>query len=78
MNNFAADITAITYKEVAAFWGMNEDAAMKRTNLIRSLLGKKRFQRLTKAQYCKAEDISIDEFNQVYNERMNNLQKKNA
>lgn len=78
MKDFASDVMQISYKEIMIFWGITEDAARKRLNLIRSSLGKNRFQRLSKIQYCKAEDITLEEFNQVYNQRMNLPYKKTA
>jgi len=76
MTNFAASITIISYKEIMIFWGITQDAAEKRLYLIRCSLGKKIFQKLTKPQYCKAEDITTDEFDQAYNTYMNNLHKR--
>lgn len=62
MQNIRAEIVNVTYKEVAIFWNLSTDAAHKRISFIRSLLNKKKFQKLTIYQYCKAEDISTDEF----------------
>ena len=62
MQNIRAEIVNVTYKEVQILWNLSAMAAQKRLNLIRSLLNKDRMHKLTPYQYCKAEDISIDEF----------------
>lgn len=76
MNDFASDITHITYKEVQILWGMNPQAAANRLCVIRSMLKKSRMQRLTVLQYCNAEGISTDEFYQAINKYYSRIHKK--
>lgn len=76
MNDFAREITHITYKEVMVLWGMQAQAAANRLCTIRSMLNKSRMQRLTVLQYCNAEGISTDEFYQAINNYYSRIQKK--
>ena len=76
MIDFAKEIKQVTYKEVAIVWGSSLTAAANRLAVIRKTLNKKKFHRLTIVQYCKAEDISIDEFTTAINGYYQNLQKK--
>ena len=52
----------VTYKEVMQLWNISKESANKRLTTIRSVLKKKRWQKLTVGQFCKAEDISEEEF----------------
>lgn len=56
------NIVDVTYKEVMQLWRLNKECAVQRLTVIRKNLGKKRVHKLTVFQYCKAEDISIEEF----------------
>lgn len=76
MTDFASEITFVTYKEVAILWNMQPQSAANRLCNIRTALNKSRMHRLTVQQYCIAEDISIDEFNQAINRYYNDLHKK--
>jgi ribosome-interacting GTPase 1 len=76
MKDFASELTHVTYKEIMIFWNCSQRVAQVRLNTIRNMLEKKRFHRLTVIQFCIAEDISVDEFNQALNRFYNNQQKK--
>ena len=76
MTDFSIEITHVTYKEVQILWGMHPQAAANRLCNIRSGLNKSRKHRLTVFQYCKAEDISTDEFYQAINRYYNSIHKK--
>lgn len=56
------EIFDVTYNEVMQLWNISERAAVRRLTIIRTTLKKKRWQKLTVVQYCKAEDISEEEF----------------
>lgn len=56
------NIRFITHKEIMQFWNISQKSAQKRLWLIRSSLGKKGILKLSVDQFCKAEDITPEEF----------------
>ena len=76
MKDFASEITHVTYKEVMIMWNCSDFSAMKRLQLLRSTLGKRKIHRLTVVQYCKAEDIAIEEFTNRINNYYNSIHKR--
>lgn len=78
MNDFAIEITSITYKEIMIFWNVSERAAALRLNTIRKMLNKTRFHRVTVDQFCQVEDITVQEFRTRINEYYSTLSHKKA
>lgn len=62
------EISKVTCKEIAIFWGLNPAHASRRLWIIKKTLNKKRTHWLTVNQYCQAEDISTHEFLQKIRE----------
>ena len=56
------NLVDVTYKEVMQLWNISKDSAVQRLNAIRNSLSKKRRHKLTVVQFCREEDISLDEF----------------
>ncbi len=52
----------VTYKEVMQLWNSTEKNAKHRLTRIRKSLNKQRWQKITILQYCREEDISVEEF----------------
>ena len=52
------NVENVTYKEVMIFWGLNKVCAIRRLNIVRTILNKKRGHLLSVSQFCKQEDIS--------------------
>ena len=76
--DYAAEIRKITYKEVAIFWNIEDANAQKRLYILRHLLNKTGIQWLSKEQYCSAEDITVQEFDNRIYAYYNSLKKKTA
>ena len=56
------EIADVTYKEVMQLWNLGAIAAKSRLTRIRNSLNKGRKHKLTVVQFCKEEDITLDEF----------------
>lgn len=76
--DYASEIRKITYKEVSIFWNIDPTFARKRLNIIRHLLNKSSMQWVSKEQYCKVEDITVEEFDTRINQFYNRSAKKSA
>lgn len=55
-------ITIITHKEVQILYNLTRGGAIQRLNKIRASLGKKLCHNLTVIDFCKAEDITLEDF----------------
>ena len=52
------NVENVTYKEVMIFWILNKRCAIRRLNIVRSILKKQKRHLLSVSQFCKEEDIS--------------------
>jgi hypothetical protein len=52
----------ITYKEIMVVYGFNAKRAQEKLWVIRGILGKKQFQAVLIAEFCKAENVDRDIF----------------
>ena len=57
-----APVNRITHKELRIIFGLSEKGARRRLTAIRASLGKKTNHVLTVVDFCKAEDISLKDF----------------
>ena len=65
----------ITYKELMLVYGLNLKAAEHKLSVIRSVLGKKRYQYIHIAEFCVAENIDQQIFETVLQKEINRIYK---
>jgi hypothetical protein len=66
----------ITYKELMLVYGLGATAAQHKIGIIRSVLGKKRFQMILIPEFCKAENIEPTLFVDALKTEMEKIYKK--
>ncbi len=58
-------INRITHKDLQILYGLSRTGALRRLNIIRASLNKKKHHVLTVLDFCKAEDISLADFDNL-------------
>ena len=65
MANAQPLINRITHKELQIIYGLSKSGAMYRLAGIRSALNKEKKHFLTVIDFCKAEDITVEDFDKM-------------
>lgn len=70
-------INKVTYKEVMIIYGCTARGAGSRLEIIRKELNKGHYDLLTVIEFCRAEDMSLDDFDILYERACSHLPKQN-